>query len=352
MLTYNARSYGSRNQALSLRLMGLFLWLATALLALLLAVAVFAQDARSADHDQFCSATSETAFTACGKDVEDDFYIAQAICINISNNGARNKCLKGADAGLEEARGDCDDQFDAREEVCDLIGQARYEPDFSSANFVDPDDIDIGGDVAPNPYFPLIPGTTWVYEGDGEQVTVIVTEKTKLIDGVTCRVVNDVVRELDDGEPGNLIEDTDDWYAQDHDGNVHYCGENAKDYEYFDGDDPEEAELVEIDGSFKAGLDGAKSGILVLAAPQAGDAYRQEFALGDAEDVVEVISTTGTESTPAASCTGTCVVTRDFSPLDPGPEENKYYAPGVGPFLEIDLESGERLELVEFTLGS
>ena len=347
MLTCNVKPDGMRNIFSSQRLMGLVLWLCTALLAVVLVFVTFVPEAFSGGHDQFCSATSETAFTACGKDAEDDLYISRAICINISNNGARKRCLRDADSAFEEAQDECEDQLDAREEVCDLIGQARYEPDFDPDNFVDPDDI--GGAVEPNPYLPLVVGNQWVYEGGGEIVTVTVLDKTKLIDGVTCRVVNDVVEEMDDdGEPGNLVEDTDDWFAQHVNGDVHYCGELARDFEYPEGDDPEEAELVTIDGSFKAGRDGAKSGLLVPAMPVVGQGYRQEWALGDAEDVVEVISVTGTASSPFASCTNECLVTRDFSPLDPGSEENKYYAEDVGLILEIDLESGERLELVNF----
>ena len=75
----------------------------------------------------------------------------------------------------------------------------------------------------------------------------------------------------------------------------------------------------------------------------------REFAIGEAEDVAEVISTTGTESVPVASCNNTCLVTRDFAPLDPGVNENKYYAPGIGLILEIDAE-GNRVELTEFSI--
>jgi hypothetical protein len=315
------------------------------LLVGVLAFGGFAQGAFSGNAAfaaNFCSATADAAFTACEAEVEDDFWIAQGNCINVSNNGARNQCNKQADAELEEGLELCGEQLQARLDVCGLVGEGRYDPDFDSADFVDP--AEIGGAVAPNPYFPLVVGNTWVYEGGGETVTVVVTDKTKLIDGVTCRVVNDVVE-----DDGDLIEDTDDWYAQHENGDVWYCGEIARDFETFDGDDPEEPELVEIEGSFKAGRDGAKPGILVLASPEVGDVYRQEFHLGNAEDVAEVISTTGTAMVPAASCNGDCVVTRDFTPLEPDALENKYYAPGVGPILEVDPETGERLELIEMT---
>jgi hypothetical protein len=315
------------------------------LLAGVLGFGGFAQDAVSGNPalaGNFCSATADAAFTACEAEVEDDFWIAKGNCINVSNNGARNQCNKAADAELEEGLDLCGEQFQARVDVCGLVGEARFDPDFDPADFVDP--AEIGDTVAPNPYFPLVVGNTWVFEGGGETVTVVVTGKTKLIDGVTCRVVNDLVQEDD-----SVIEDTDDWYAQHENGDVWYCGEIARDFETFEGDDPEEPELVEIEGSFKAGRDGAKPGILVLAAPQVGDVYRQEFHLGNAEDVAEVISTTGTAMVPAASCNGDCVVTRDFTPLEPDALVNKYYAPGVGPILEVDPETGERLELIEVT---
>jgi hypothetical protein len=86
----------------------------------------------------------------------------------------------------------------------------------------------------------------------------------------------------------------------------------------------------------------------MLANPQVGNAYRQEAALGDAEDVAQVTSITETEAVLGASCDGNCLVTRDFTPLEPGVNESKYYAPGVGLILEVDAE-GVRVELVEFT---
>jgi hypothetical protein len=119
-----------------------------------------------------------------------------------------------------------------------------------------------------------------------------------------------------------------------------------------------EAELVEIEGSFKAGRDGAKSGVLMMASPVVGEIYRQEWAPGDAEDAAEVLSTTYgygedeeldefvPQELAELLCNGDCVVTRDFNPLEPDAEERKYYAPGIGPFLEVDLETGDIVRLV------
>ena len=204
-----------------------------------------------------------------------------------------------------------------------------------------------------NPYFPLVQGAEWVLEGtfeeDGEMVTetitITVTDRIKLIDGVRCLVVSDIV--VIDGE---LIEDTNDWFAQDNDGNVWYCGEEVKDYETFDGDVPAIPELVAIDGAFKAGLNGDEAGILVPFTPVVGDVIRQEVSFANAEDVIEILALDGDESVPAADCNNNCLVTFDFSPLDPEAQENKYYVPGVGKILEIDLETGDRFELISTTM--
>ena len=121
-------------------------------------------------------------------------------------------------------------------------------------------------------------------------------------------------------------------------------GEIAKNYE--------DGELVDLEGSWEAGVDGAKAGIIMKADPQVGDVYRQEFFLGDAEDMGEVLSLSGDETVPAADCDNECLVTKDYTPIEPDVEENKYYAPGVGPILEVDVETGERVELVNHILLS
>jgi hypothetical protein len=300
--------------------------------------------------DEFCSQTAEAVFEACGAEARDDFWLARANCINISDDAERAECEDNAAAEFADVEEECDAQLAARLALCDLVGQDRYDPDFDPANFVDPDEI--GVTVAPNPHFPLVPGMEWVwqatFEEDGETVTEIVTDivtdEIKLVHGVPCRVLRDFVE-----EDGELIELTDDWYAQDLAGNVWYCGEIAQDFETFAGDDPELPELVEIDGSFKAGREGAKPGILMPAMDQLemGLAYRQEVALGDAEDAAEVVSLTGDESVPAADCGGQCLVTREFTPIEPDVEAFKHYAPGIGCILEV--EGDVRVRLIQFT---
>ncbi len=316
---------------------------------------------------KFCSQTAQAAFRACRNEVRDDFWIAIGNCINVSDGDARRECKDEAQVEKRDGLELCKEQYDARLEVCELVGETRYDPDFDPDNF-------LPGPVG-NRYFPLGVGNQWVYEGtfedeDGEEITETITVKvlraTKLIEGVTCIVVNDVV-EAD----GELIEDTDDWYAQHKKTNdIWYCGEIARNFETFEGDKPALPELVDIDGSWKAGRDGAKPGILVKAKPKPGDAYRQEQALGEAEDVAQVLSNDyvfgGDTEDPdsldyrvpgdlAIKLCGEskeskeskpCVVTRDLTALEPGVEERKYYAPGIGVFLEVNRETGETVELV------
>lgn len=297
-----------------------------------------------------CSRTAWDAFVACHFEVEDDFWEARGICRNESNPDERADCFDEARQKRKEARELCWEQWAARRNLCDALGEGRYDPPFEPQDFeTDLDDL-----AHPNPYFPLAVGNLWVYEEEEATVTVEVLDKTKQIEGVTCFVVHDL-----EEEDGEVSEDTDDWFAHAIAGDVHYCGEISGEFEFFDGDDPEEAELVSIDGSWKAGRDGAKSGVLVPLAPQVGDVYRQEWALGDAEDVAEVLSVDyGFGDDPELDenvpkqlatllCNDDCRVTREFTPLEPEAEERKYYAPGIGLFLEVDVESGDAVQLVE-----
>jgi hypothetical protein len=201
-------------------------------------------------------------------------------------------------------------------------------PEFLAQNFP-------GGPVT-NPFFPLAVGSVRTYEkmtDEGlEQVVVEVTADTKVILGVTCVVVRDTVT-LD----GEVIEDTFDWFAQDMDGNVWYLGEDSKEYE--------DGMVVSTEGSWEAGVDGALAGIIMWGAPVVGTTYRQEFYEGEAEDMGTVIALDAMVTVPWGAFAG-CLETEDFTPLEPGHVEAKYYAPGIGLVLEVDEEAG-RTELVE-----
>ena len=284
--------------------------------------------------DADCSRTTEALARACTNEGKDDFWVAYANCLNVTDEDERAECFEEADEELREALLFCREQEAARDEVCELLGEAAYDPEIDPDDFLSPEETAEN----PNPYFPLVPGTSWKYESEDETTEVTVTNDTIEIMGVECFVVKDVV-----SESGQAIEDTDDWFAQDKEGNVWYFGELSLELE--------NGVIAAIEGSWKAGEEGAKPGIIMRASPEIGDVYRQEFFLAEAEDMGEVISITGDEETPAAQCNGQCVVTRDFTPIEPGHEEHKHYAPGVGLILEVS-GSGERNELVEFNPGN
>ena len=292
-----------------------------------------------------CSSAAVSMMRACAVDVVDDLFEGTAICTDILDDADRTDCLADVELDSIDTEEECDDVFDARLALCEAIGDAAHEPMYGeafAANFVDP--LEIGNTIPVNPWFPLVTGNHWLYLGDGESIEVTVTDETKLIDGVTCVVVLDVA-----SEGGAVVEITEDWYAQDLAGNVWYCGEIARNFEVFPGDVPETPEVVDIEGSWKAGRDGAEPGILLPFDPQVGDVFRQEVAYGEAEDAIEILSITADEAAPGGACASNCLMTSDFTPLEPDVEENKYYVPGIGLIVEIDPDTGERVELELFT---
>ena len=165
-----------------------------------------------------------------------------------------------------------------------------------------------------------------------------VTRQTRQIMGITATVVRDV--ETRDGQP---VEETADWYAQDRDGNVWYLGEDTSAIR--DGK-PSPA------GSWEAGVDGALPGIIMKAAPRVGDAYRQEYYRGEAEDMGKVVRAGAAETVPFRSFDG-LLVTQDWTPLEPEVVEEKYYAKGVGLVLETTIRGGsDRNQLVSYEAGA
>jgi hypothetical protein len=195
-----------------------------------------------------------------------------------------------------------------------------------------------------NPYLPMAPGSRWVYretatDGTLQRVVVKVTHRTRLIaNGVTARVVRDTVT-----EKGRLVEDTFDWYAQDRRGNVWYLGEDTKDYE--------NGEVVSTKGSWEAGVNGARAGLVMPAHPRPGMQYRQEQLPGAAEDSGRVLSIDD-QAEVTAGHFKRVVMTKDWNPLDPKVLEYKLYARGVGLVLALTVSGGgDREELMRFTRG-
>ena len=205
---------------------------------------------------------------------------------------------------------------------------AASGPSFDKDNFHHPTKIT-------NKYMPLRPGTTYFYEGtkDGLPTSdkVIVTHQTKKIIGV--RVV--VVRDQAFDENGKLVEDTFDWYAQDDAGNVWYFGEDTKEL------DPNTGHVISTEGSWKAGVNGAKPGVIMEANPQVGDRYRQEFATPVAEDRAKVLSLQASVCVTFGCFDGNLLETKEWTPLERGVVEHKYYAPGVGNVEAITVKGGQ-----------
>jgi hypothetical protein len=190
-----------------------------------------------------------------------------------------------------------------------------------------------------NAYWPMAPGTRWVYrEFDleaSQRVTVTVLERTRTIEGIEATVVHDVVTER-----GELVENTFDWYAQDVCGNVWYLGENTKEYE--------DGEVVSTAGSWEHGVDGAMAGVIMPGDPQVGLTYRQEFYAGEAEDAGEVMSLDEQAQVPFGHFPKV-LLTKDYTPIEPRVLEYKLYAQGVGPVLVLGVSGGsDREELLRF----
>jgi hypothetical protein len=198
-----------------------------------------------------------------------------------------------------------------------------------------------------NPYWPMKPGDKWVYRetdagGKVVQDVVTVTDDTKTIaNGIEARVVRDVVS--DHGEP---VEVTDDWYAQDKEGNVWYLGEDTAEYE--------NGKVATREGSFEAGVDGAQPGVIMPGNPSVGQEYRQEFYRGHAEDSAKIVALGEAVTVPFAKFADT-VKTEDTSPLDDPPAvENKFYVRNVGPVQTLGIsgsEAGSSENLVSYTSG-
>jgi hypothetical protein len=208
-------------------------------------------------------------------------------------------------------------------------GVAAAMPAFNPNNFVNNQAIN-------NLLFPLVPGTTFVYSGatpDGQDtLEITVSHRTKTILGVRTLEVDEI-----DQVDGDLVEFSVNFFAQDKLGNVWYFGEASKLYT--------NGRVVSTEGSWQGGVNGALPGIIMEAHPRVGDIYSQEDAPGVAQDMAKVLSVTTTVTVPFGTFRN-CLKTREFSPLEPGINEFKFYTPGVGLLLEIDND-GNRLELVD-----
>ncbi|MEQ8207910.1 MAG: hypothetical protein RIA65_17165, partial [Woeseia sp.] len=195
----------------------------------------------NSDQAGLCYRTTESMKAACAADIVDDFNTAVAKCLN--TNDIRD-CKRDARADYRDARAECRVHSAGRNDLCARLTDAGpYITEIDPANFKSPEETQLGG----NRYFPLVIGMVSTYrnEEENEDIVVTVTDRTRIIQGVTTIVVRDVVS-ID----GELIEDTDDYFAEDRDGNVWYFGEIAQNFE--------DGFLTDLEGSFVAGIDGAQ----------------------------------------------------------------------------------------------
>jgi hypothetical protein len=316
---------------------------------------------------------------SCYFDAGDNYSEARAKCLNISDRQDRNECFNEAIAETGEEIELCGDQLESRLDTCEALGEDRYDPDplaDEAITFLDPDEITVSNR---NPYFSIVAGHSYVLRAgdEGEEIVVVtVTDEVREVypdpdaaegEGLLCRIVVDAVvieEEVDpaaeeDGESVEYIpvEITDDWYVQDTNRNLYYCGELSRN---FDEDERYSGLLRDLDGSFETGVDRAKGGVLILAAPAPGDIHRQEYALGEAEDIAQYVALNtgpgpeeGGDVQPYA-CGGMCLKTFEYAPLEPDAAEYKYWLAGTGFVLGVGLDedgnpTGARDELVCFS---
>jgi hypothetical protein len=143
-----------------------------------------------------------------------------------------------------------------------------------------------------------------------------------------------------------LTEDTYDWYANDKDGNVWNFGEKVDNYK--------NGKIDNHQGSWEAGVDGAKPGIIMPADPKVGQTYRHEYYKGKAEDLGTILATAKKVTVAHGTFDG-CLQIRNWSTLDTTQNEHRYYCPGVT-FLVLKEDGGpsskastSRAELVSVT---
>jgi len=194
-----------------------------------------------------------------------------------------------------------------------------------------------------NPYFPLPMGTTLRYRGSDEgkptSEVLTITHRVKTIVGAPCVVLRDKVY-----KEGHLEEDTTDWYSQAKDGTVWYFGEATRTLD-------SKGRTVSREGSWQAGVRGAKQGIFMPAHPKVGQSFQQEFYKGHAEDHFRIVDLRGSVKVPFRSFTNV-MITRETTPLEPGVVDAKWYARGFGTVREKTLKGGsETNELVAVTRG-
>jgi hypothetical protein len=219
--------------------------------------------------------------------------------------------------------------------ICLSAGVVRAKPFkvpiFNLNDFDEPTTIN-------NTYLPLVQNTTYCYQAETEEGTeidnMIVTTCPENILGIDVVVVRDTATLINDENPdGIVVEDTFDWFAQDDDGNVWYFGEDTLTC----GEEPSSAGSWEAGKIPSGGTDPAIPGIVMLAVPKTGVSYPQEQAAPAAEDMAKVLRLNAKVSVPFGDFED-CLKTKEWTPLELGSIEHKYYAPDIGLVLVEELK--------------
>ena len=195
-----------------------------------------------------------------------------------------------------------------------------------------------------NPWYPLLPGSRYVYRGvkDGEPArdVMTVTHETRTIDDAPCVAVRDRLY-----LSGRLEERTTEWYSQDARGNVWYFGEDTAELDAH-------GRVLNTDGTWRAGVRGGKAGVFMFAHPKVGQSARQEYYKGQAEDHFRILSLRESVKVPYGSWRN-ALLTKEWTPLEPGTIDHKFYVRGIGTVLEQTVKGGlERAALVSFRRGA
>jgi hypothetical protein len=176
-----------------------------------------------------------------------------------------------------------------------------------------------------NPWFPLTPGTSLTYQGtkDGKKAVerFTVTSATKIIDGVTCVVVEDRI-----SLGGVAAEKLLGYYAQDRAGTVWYFGEDTQELDA-------NGQVVSTEGSWRAGVDKAPPALFMEASPTVGHSFAHDYTKNDFAN----LSLTDKVTVPYGSFIDV-LVTKEWSPLEPDIETHKYYVRGVGAVRDVAVK--------------
>lgn len=287
------------------------------------AVLLFAGTAQAQGPNAVAKALREAArFEA-----QADFWLDVATIVAQPSNNLRDE-LVDAWAARQEALDLAERQYQARLLYEGQLDQQLYQPKIIASQF---------SPLIDNPYMPFVPGRTLVYErqmAQGiEHIEISALHGSVMVNGIECQAVREY--ETIDGV---LVEDTQNWLSQHVSGDVWYFGEVAQEFE--------QGFLESLEGSWRYGKENAQPGLLMLRDNHIGDRYRQEYAMNVAEDMAQILATDVTVTVPVGTFHN-CVKVLEVTPIDPDDVVTKFYAPDVGMVLEIDLNTGERLELIE-----